>query len=237
VTVLRALARRPPLGSDIVRSNIALLVIVLLYAPVSSALAAGAGDIIGPDLLIATYLVLWTLMSIVLTALTLVAFAGADGRRFRVLLRLTNPPTNRLLRLVWAFFGGGATYWATAGAAVALAGLVYIALRGTSGSPLLLLGGVLVVAGSFAVIVVSYAVAYAREFSSRRGLAYPGTPNPRFVDFVYLAAQVSTTFGGSDVEVRASRMRTLITGHSILAFTFNTVIVALMVSVLLGVVS
>jgi uncharacterized membrane protein len=237
VRLFRAIARRSLLGSDIIRGNIALVVIIALFLPVSAAIRSTAGTALGADLLISSYLVLWTLMCLIMTALTLVAFSRADGVALRIRLRITNPPRHRAVRLLWSFFGGGAIYWASSGAAVALAGLVYIALRGTRGSPLLLLGGVLVVAGSFAIIVVSFAVSYAREYASRRGFGFPGTPHPRFVDFVYVAAQVSTTFGGSDVEIRSSRMRKLITLHSILAFTFNTVIVALMVSVLLGVVS
>ncbi len=94
--------------------------------------------------------------------------------------------------------------------------------------------GVAVVTGSFALIVVSFALHYARRDATVGGLAFPGGTAPRFADYLYFSVQVSTTFGGSDVDVTTTRMRTAVTLHSVIAFTYNTVMVALLVSVLLN---
>ena len=55
-----------------------------------------------------------------------------------------------------------------------------------------------------------------------------------FLDFFYLAVQVATTFASADVSVTTTKARRLITANSLISFGFNTVIVALLVSVLVG---
>ena len=56
----------------------------------------------------------------------------------------------------------------------------------------------------------------------------------RFADYLYLSTQVTTTFGGSDVEVRTARLRGAVSLHSLVAFGYNAFVVALLVSVLLS---
>ncbi len=89
-----------------------------------------------------------------------------------------------------------------------------------------------VVTGSLLLTLTAYAVHYAREQSDNGGLDFPKTPTPTYADYFYLAVQVGTTFGASDVTVESTRMRRLVTGNSLISFTFNTVIVALLVSLL-----
>jgi uncharacterized membrane protein len=53
-----------------------------------------------------------------------------------------------------------------------------------------------------------------------------------FWDCIYLATQVQTTFSSSDVTVGTTLTRKIVTGHTIVAFAFNTVIIALLIAVL-----
>jgi uncharacterized membrane protein len=98
--------------------------------------------------------------------------------------------------------------------------------------PLLIWSGVAIV-GSAMIIIVSFAILYARTDAEAGGFTFPGGDAPRFGDYLYLAVQVSTTFGGSDVDITSTRARRAVSAQSLIAFTFNTVLVALFVSVLL----
>ncbi|WP_342373195.1 DUF1345 domain-containing protein [Propioniciclava soli] len=51
----------------------------------------------------------------------------------------------------------------------------------------------------------------------------------RPVDYLYFAVAVSTTFGTTDVEVASRRMRRKVSLHGVLAFVFNTVVLAVAV--------
>lgn len=53
-----------------------------------------------------------------------------------------------------------------------------------------------------------------------------------FADYFYFSLTVATTFGATDVDVMTTRMRRTVTGHAALAFLFNTVIIALLVTAL-----
>lgn len=54
--------------------------------------------------------------------------------------------------------------------------------------------------------------------------------SPGYGDFLYVAFAAGMTFGVTDTSVRSRRMRRLVTGHSILSFWFNTVILALVLN-------
>ena len=49
-------------------------------------------------------------------------------------------------------------------------------------------------------------------------------------DFVYAAMQVSTTFGPGDLQFTTSAARATVTAQSVVAFLFNTVIIALLIA-------
>lgn len=64
------------------------------------------------------------------------------------------------------------------------------------------------------------------------GLSFPGKPTPDYLDFAYFAFVIGMTCQVSDVQVTSRRMRKLVLVHSILSFAFNTLILALSVSVI-----
>jgi uncharacterized membrane protein len=89
-----------------------------------------------------------------------------------------------------------------------------------------------VVATAWLVTMVSYAVHYARVVATVGGLTFPSDEGVVFWDCVYLATQVQTTFSSSDVTVETTLTRRIVTGHTLIAFAFNTVIIALLITVL-----
>lgn len=79
----------------------------------------------------------------------------------------------------------------------------------------------------------AYALKYMRQNVEHPRPGVPGPPGAVWRDYFYLAVQVSTAFSTSDVEVTSTEMRGTVMAQSIVAFIFNTVIVALLVSALL----
>ncbi|MEV8214728.1 DUF1345 domain-containing protein [Leifsonia sp. NPDC077715] len=58
--------------------------------------------------------------------------------------------------------------------------------------------------------------------------------DPRFVDFVYFAFTLGTTFAASDVEVLSTRLRWTVVWHSVLSFFFNGLIIVLALNTITG---
>jgi uncharacterized membrane protein len=70
------------------------------------------------------------------------------------------------------------------------------------------------------------------------GLEFPGDDKePDYLDFVYFSFVVGMTFQVSDVEISSKKLRRLAWVHGLIAFAFNTAIVALSINVISGLVS
>ncbi len=63
------------------------------------------------------------------------------------------------------------------------------------------------------------------------GLAFPADPHPDYWDFLYFSFVLGMTFQVSDVQVTSRTLRHLATAHGIIAFIYNTVVLALAVSI------
>ncbi len=85
-----------------------------------------------------------------------------------------------------------------------------------------------------------YAVHYAHMYYSSDagkdagGLAFPGTPEPGYWDFVYFAFCLGMTFQTSDVEITDPDFRRVVTLHCLEAFIYNLGILAFTINVLSG---
>ena len=66
------------------------------------------------------------------------------------------------------------------------------------------------------------------------GLEFPEEDEPDYLDFVYFSFVIGMTFQVSDVEISSKRIRRLALMHSLIAFAFNTVIVALSINIISG---
>ncbi|WP_202411109.1 DUF1345 domain-containing protein [Brevibacterium rongguiense] len=96
--------------------------------------------------------------------------------------------------------------------------------------------GVTLVVVAWCEVLLSFTVTFRADdaLEDDSGLDFPGTRNPAPSDYVYFALSVMVTFGTTDVSVTSSDMRKTVTANAIIAFVFNTVIVAAAVSVLMG---
>ena len=83
---------------------------------------------------------------------------------------------------------------------------------------------------------------YAHEFYGaaddadgvRGGLKFPGTGRPRYGDFFHFAAVIGVANQTADVQFTSRSMRTIGTIHGIVAFVFNTAVLALMINLAAG---
>jgi uncharacterized membrane protein len=226
----------PRLASDALRGwipSVAMLPIVLVVPWVLVLLGA---DVDVSTIAVATVFIGWSLISVLTAVLTLMTFRRASSAELRRWLLETEPP--KRTALLWKVAnGGGATGWAVSGSLLAvMAVLILSFLPVYRESTTVVFSGIAVVVTSLALTISSYAVRYAREWASDSGgIVFPGNQEPTFMDFNYLAIQVSTTFSSSDVTIERTHARRVVSVHSLISFAFNTIIVALLVSVLVNV--
>ncbi|OYO24953.1 hypothetical protein CGZ93_00285 [Enemella dayhoffiae] len=228
--------RVPWLASDLRRLNIASVPAMLLSVPVY--LLTRRDQFAFP----VTWLCYWGLYAASAAALIALTFGRLSGDRLRLAAlhgRVQERGlTGRLMRRRrWRIFltGGEAPTWSALISVISLAIVVALAVaqRNPAGS-LLLASGVVAVLGSWLNILFTFALHYARIDLRDGALGFPGEGSRAFSDYFYLAVAGQVTFGTTDVEVRSRRMRRAVTWHALVAFAFNTVIVAILVSLLVS---
>lgn len=98
----------------------------------------------------------------------------------------------------------------------------------------------LTILSSWAFTQVMFALHYAHEFyvskehSVSGGLAFPETAMPEYSDFLYFACVIGTSGQTADVSFTSRKMRQIGLVHCILAFFFNTTLVALTINIASG---
>jgi uncharacterized membrane protein len=100
------------------------------------------------------------------------------------------------------------------------------------------------VALSWALLNTVFSLHYAHVFygdsdddissSHAGGLDFPKEPTPDYFDFAYFSFVIGMTCQVSDVQVTSSKMRRLTLLHGILSFAYNTVILALLINTVSG---
>jgi uncharacterized membrane protein len=101
---------------------------------------------------------------------------------------------------------------------------------------------VVTVSASWLVVQTIFAVHYAHEFYSADpatgadagGLAFPGGEPPDYWDFLHFSLVIGVAAQTADVAFTARPLRRLGTVHSLIAFAFNTLIVALTINLVAG---
>lgn len=93
------------------------------------------------------------------------------------------------------------------------------------------------VALSWLFVHTSFAKHYAHEFygpaddgGTRKGLIFPGCEDPDFADFFHFAMVIGVAAQTADIQISAKPIRRIVTLHGVLAFLFNTVILALTIN-------
>jgi uncharacterized membrane protein len=98
---------------------------------------------------------------------------------------------------------------------------------------------------SWALINTMFALHYAHDYYSQaatdetgqaveRGLAFAGRKPPVYGDFLYFSFTIGMTFQVSDVQITDLHVRQLATAHGIISFFYATVILALTVNLVAG---
>ncbi|MEO8113099.1 MAG: DUF1345 domain-containing protein [Phenylobacterium sp.] len=99
------------------------------------------------------------------------------------------------------------------------------------------------VTASWFMTQLVFAVRYAHEYydpdecdgaADAEGLEFPGGKPPDFWDFLHFSVIIGVACQTADVNITDKGMRRLSTLHSLVAFSFNTVIVALTINLLAG---
>jgi uncharacterized membrane protein len=221
----RATAGRP-------RLSVSLLGGIVLYALLPAAMGEAPRITVAWDGAILAFLVLTMAMA---------AGATPEEMRWRAQFQDTSK---------WAILG--------LTVAAALAGLLSIGLvlPDAKHQPGLLANASVALAGmtillSWIFAHTMFALHYAHEFygdphdgpprksdkpapSHAGGLAFPEEEIPDYWDFLYFSFVVGMTCQVSDVQVTSRSMRRLTLGHGLVAFLFNTVILALSINIAAG---
>ncbi len=111
---------------------------------------------------------------------------------------------------------------------------VHIALAGST------------ILSAFAFIHLEFALHYAHEYvmedesdakceaGERGGLNFPGTDRPDYLDFLYFSFVIGVAAQTADIAICSQRMRRVALMHCILAFFFNTTVLALTINIAAG---
>jgi uncharacterized membrane protein len=102
-------------------------------------------------------------------------------------------------------------------------------------------GAFLTVAGSWLFVQIIFALHYAHEYYGegtggrrRGGLNFPDDDLPDYWDFLHFATIIGVAAQTADVAFTSKAMRRTGTVHGMVAFVFNTVVLALTINLLAG---
>lgn len=199
------------------------------------------GGTVGDRMSMATAMTLLTTYVVLLGAYaahTWVLFSGMEPAELESAIRTTTPQTAKERRRQKKLATGPAAWLQMAAGLALLAVAVLIVTDRLRSNPALIVGSLALVVVAWVLMAVSGTLLLVREdlgHTAGRSLVFPDDGPHRWTDYTYLAIQICTTFSSSDVSVTTTRMRRAVTSLAITAFLFNTVIVALLVSVLLSV--
>ena len=99
------------------------------------------------------------------------------------------------------------------------------------------------VAASWLMVQLVFALHYAHEYYDEnpdcdghdmKGLAFPGEQLPDYWDFVHFSVVIGVACATADIDFTSKELRRIGTVHSLVAFAFNTMIVALTINLLAG---
>jgi uncharacterized membrane protein len=79
-----------------------------------------------------------------------------------------------------------------------------------------------------------YATTRSKDGKPQGGLAFPGDDDPGYWDFFHFAITIGAAAQTADIQITSKAMRMLVTWHALTAYAFNTVVLALAISLLAG---
>jgi uncharacterized membrane protein len=219
-----------PLHRDLIRHTASIVAATLVATVLLVLLFLADEEVEYASSIVVSFTLVFGVYGPIFLGLTHVAFGSLRGIALRDRLQRSDEQ-RRLVRLL---FLGGPKTWATTIVTIGVVAVVLLA-TGDARQSLWLVGAcVLCVVGTWVLLVAVFAVEYMRMWANESSLRFPGEDDPTFADFLYLSVQLSTTFSSSDVELVATPARRLATVHSIVAFAYSTVIVAVFASLLIS---
>jgi uncharacterized membrane protein len=181
-------------------------------------------------------IVAWDVGALVFMSLAVVMMTRSNHHIMRHRAELNNESRWRIL------LGG------TIGSGISLLAIVYMLKDANQLEPKLLalhvsLAGLTVVCSWF-LLHTMFALHYAHDYYVGRvlhpdapaSLNFPTEEEPDYWDFMYFSFGLGMTAQVADVEINSRRFRKLCTLHGILAFYFNTAIVAMSINLIAGLV-
>jgi uncharacterized membrane protein len=94
---------------------------------------------------------------------------------------------------------------------------------------------------SWLFVQTAFALDYAHAFFGQDengqdcgGLDFPGGESPDFWDFLHFSSIIGATAQTADISIVSKPMRRLVTIHALVAFSFNAVILALVINLSAG---
>ncbi|MFI6297194.1 DUF1345 domain-containing protein [Nonomuraea sp. NPDC050790] len=175
------------------------------------------------------YLLAWDIYAVCYLLLTWLAARGRDPSDLRAMaLALRSRRTDHLL-------ASTPERLSQLAAAIALVATVNVMPRAQElGAPpaLVLTISVVAVATAWLTVHTGFVMVYLGLYAESGGLEFPGDDEPDMVDFLYFGFSIGTTFGTTDVTVTRRRVRRQVLVHGILSFLFNTMILAVAITIL-----
>ncbi len=156
------------------------------------------------------------------------AFRGCDHEE--LVRRILGKPFPASLWKRWLFAGGGSIVWPVVISIWAFSTVATAVINKRDVPVLVLTMAGVTVLSCIAIITFSFALYYARKDIEEGGLEFQGAGESVFSDYVYLSAGCAVTFGTTDTTVSTSSMRRIVTFQSVLAWILNTVVIAVLLS-------
>ena len=220
--------RRRMLGAFVARPR--------LLAGVASGLVVWAACLLIPNelSLVTAAILAWDATCLAFIVLAITMMWGADPARMRAIAATQDQGQGVILAIAVA--AAAASIWAIArelSAAKADEGLVK-ALR---------VGLVFAtVAASWLMVQMIFALHYAHEYYApdddtprdAGGLQFPGGELPDYWDFLHFSVVIGVACQTADVSFTSKELRRIGTVHGVVAFVFNTVVLALTINLLAG---
>src|SRR5215469_15269288 len=178
----------------------------------------------------------WNVFAVVILVLDWLIFWTTPQRKIRE--RAQQEDLSRLLIFIFVVVAACAALFAV--------GFLIRAHKDQSGGHLAihLLLTLSTVIFSWALLHTVYSLRYAHAYygdsdepgvhQHAGGLLFPGDRPPNYFDFAYFSFVVGMTCQVSDVQITSRRMRRITLIHSILSFGFNTLILALLINTVSG---
>jgi len=178
----------------------------------------------------------WNAVAVVILALDWVTIWTTPQRKIRQLAQQQD--LSRFLVFIFVVV--------TSSAALLAVGFLVSVKRSQSGGYFIvhLLLTLLTVIFSWMLVHTVYGLRYAHAFYGDSdepgvnrhagGLIFPGDRLPDYFDFAYFSFVIGMTCQVSDVQITLGRMRRITLFHSVLSFGFNTMILALLINTVSG---